>query len=104
PRDRAQDSLDVARHALPVDRALEHPRTDAIRARDALGDVPHEHVDHRLRPADDGPTEAEVPRDLVVGIDTRGDDDVDVDLLGDAHDARDITAQADDGQVDDCVE
>jgi hypothetical protein len=89
-----------------VDRALEQARLDTG-AGDPLLDVLHEHVHHRVGHlgTDDGvergAARAEEEGHLVVGVEPRGDDDVQVHLLGDPLDARDVTAQADDRRVDD---
>ncbi len=43
----------------------------------------------------------EVERNVVIGVDAGGDDDVHFSSLGDALDARNVAAQADHGEIDD---
>src|SRR5207248_2608313 len=72
---------------------------------DAFGDVAHEHVAHELRAAKlcARPLKVEVHRYVVVGVDARGDDDVEVGGAGDAFNARDVAAQADDREINDGI-
>jgi hypothetical protein len=91
---------------LVVDRALEEPGPHA-RAGDAVLDVPHEHVHHRVgdlctdRRVQGRAAVVEEERDLVVGVAARRHDDVEVDLLGDPLDPGDVAPQTDHGGVDD---
>ena len=73
---------------------------------DALLDVADEHVGHDLRAAQGaaGALVVEPERDVVVGVQTGGDHDVQVGGRGDPGDARDVAAQPDHGQVDDGVD
>ena len=105
PRHRPHDPLDVGRHARLVDRALEERGAYAVGPRDADGEVADEHVDHRVGQVRQQPRPAvpEVERRRVVGVDAGRDDDREVDLLRDPHDARDVAAETDDRRVDDGV-
>ena len=104
--DGTQDAFHARGDSRPVGGALQDPRSYAGSA-DPLLDLPNEEVDHGFGSAQDGagPTEVEVHRDLVVRVDPGRRDDVDLgNLRGDRRDARDVAAQADDGQVDERVD
>ena len=101
---RTQHPLDAGCELL-LDRALEERGAD-VGAGDALRDVPDEHVDHGFGAVEHGARadEAEEERQVVVGVEPGGRDDVDVHLLVDAGDAADVAAQPDDRRVDDGVD
>ena len=88
-----------------IDGALEEGGPNAG-AGDAFGEVANEHLDHRLgrRRVDGGPPVLKEERHPVVGVDTGGDDDIDVDLVVDALDARDVATQTNHGRVHDGVD
>ena len=105
--DRAHHAFDARGHAVLVDGALEHAGPDPG-AGDALGDVAHEHVHHRVghlgaeRLVQRRAAVVEEKRHAVVGVQAGGDDDVELGhLLGDPLDPRQVTAQADHGRIDD---
>jgi hypothetical protein len=100
--DRAQHALDSRSQAVLVDRALEQPGLDP-RAGDAVANVLHEQLDHRLRHVEDpaGAGEVKLHRLVVVGVDARRDDDVDAHLLVDALHPRDVAPEAEDRRIDD---
>jgi hypothetical protein len=104
--DGAHDPLHTTGQARFVDGALQERGPDAG-AGDAVGDVAHEHVHHGIRHGRaergvEGRTAVmEEERDVFIRVAAGGDDDVEVDLLGNPLDPRDVPAQTDDGRVDD---
>ena len=101
----AQHPFHSGRDARLVRGALEDRRLD-VGVGDALSDVTHEHVDHHLGPLEDRAraAEVEVVRHVVVRVEPGRGDDVDVDLLVDLLDPRDVAPEPDDGEVDDGVD
>ena len=99
--DGAQDSLHTWRYARRIRGALQNPGLHSC-VRDALADVAHEHFDHQLRTVEygAGSTVMEVERDVVIGVNSCGDDDVERRSGCDALDARNVAAEADHGEID----
>ena len=85
--------------------ALEDSRLDSG-VGDALLDVADEHVGHDLGAAElrAGTLVVEPEGYVVVGVQNRRDDDVQVGGRGNAGDPRDVAAQPDHGEVDDGVD
>lgn len=103
--DGAQHALHTRGEPLLLDRALEEGCPDTG-VRDALAQVAHEQLHHRLGYVEEQPGTGvvELEGDLVVGVEPRGRDDVDVHLLVDPLDARQVPTQPDHGRVDDRVD
>src|SRR5262245_48158323 len=87
----AQDSLDSGRDALLIGGAFEDRGLDAG-VRYAVGDVSHEHFDHRLLAVKRSTrtTQEKVERNIAVGIDTGRHDDREIRFGGDALYARNV--------------
>ncbi len=101
-----QHALDAGRETQLVGGALDDGRLHPG-AGDALGDVLDEHRHHRLGTLDQCPRSGPQPeeeREVVVGVQPRGGHDVELGLLGDALEARDVPAEPDHGGVDDRVD
>ncbi len=103
-RDRPQHPLDAGGDTGFVGGALEDSRLDAGIC-DAVGDVTDEHVGHDLRAVEQRPRSAqgEGQRDVVVGVQAGGDDDVDVGGRSDTGDAGNVAPEPYHRQVDDAV-
>jgi hypothetical protein len=102
----AQVALDARSEALGLDDALEERGLDPG-VGDAVADVPGEVVDHRVGRQVQGEAGAAVlvlVRDLVVGVEPGGHDDVDVRLLGDPLHPGDVATQTPHRRVDDGVD
>ena len=104
-RDRSHHALDSRGHPLLLDRALEERRTHTG-VRDALRQILDEHLRQRLRLVEEQPGTrvVELEGDLVVGVQPRGGDDVEVGPLCDPLDARDVATQTQDRGVHDRVD
>lgn len=97
----AHDPLDAGGE-LVLDRAFEEGRLDAG-VGEALGELADEQVGHALGAAEQGagPVVAEVVRHFRQCVEAGRDDDVEVDARVDRCDASNVTAEADDGRIDD---
>ena len=73
---------------------------------DALLDIADEHVGDELGSAEDGAGAAigEVVREVAIGVDAGGDDDVQAGLVRDPLDAGDVAAETEHGEIDDRVD
>ena len=100
-RGRAEDSFHAGRKAGFVGTALQDSRFDAGIG-DALLDIVDEHVGDQFGAAEDGTgaAEGEVMRQVAVGVDSGGDDDVELGLRGDFRDPWNVATQAEDCEVD----
>ena len=98
----SEHPFDAGREARLVGCALEDGGLHAG-ATDTFDDVLDEEAGHHLVAAQHGAgtPKVEVLRDVVVGVDAGGDDDVHVDPFGHLLDAWDVAAGADDRAVDD---
>src|SRR5438067_583426 len=87
--DCAQDAFNPRRDAEFIRGTLEYSGSDTGVA-DTVQDISDKHVDHQLWTLERSArtAEAEVERNVVVGVDAGGDDDVDRGPLSDSLDAR----------------
>ncbi|GAA1553799.1 hypothetical protein GCM10009762_28160 [Dermacoccus barathri] len=101
----AHDSLDTGGQPLLLDGALEE-RCTHTRVTDALAQILEEELGHRLRAAEQsvGSGVVELEGDVVVRVDARGHDDVEVGAFGHLLDARDVSTQPQYGGVHDGVD
>src|SRR5437660_8786698 len=97
----SQNALHSLGHAGRIGCALENSSLDAG-VRDALLNVLQEHLYHRLGSFERcaGSAKMEVERDVVVGVNSGRDDDVDGCLPSHSLDAWNVAAKTDHGEVD----
>src|SRR5215469_11646787 len=100
PGNSPQDAFDSTGHAGLVGRALQDGGFHAGIGNSFIN-VANEHVDHQLRSFEHRPGAAKVKieRHVVVCVDSGGDDDVQIDTLGDSLDSGNISAKADYRQI-----
>ncbi|SBT56413.1 hypothetical protein POVWA1_075960 [Plasmodium ovale wallikeri] len=103
--DRAHDAPDARGQPGELDGALEDARAD-LGPGDALADVLDEHLGQGLRHVDQQSRSAvlELVGHVVVRVQARDHDDVELDLGGDLLDARDVSTEPEDGGVHDRVD
>jgi hypothetical protein len=105
-RHRSEDPFHAGRDAGAIRRTFQDagPYTGLA---DSFADFADEDLEHRLGPSENGPWALKVKehRDFVVRVHPGGHDDVDLrDLVRNGGNARDVTAQPDDGEIDQCVD
>src|ERR1043166_2422480 len=98
----AKHSFNARSHALHVGRAFEDTRFHA-RVADAFYDVANKHIDPQFGSAKPRARAAivEIHRHFVVGVDPGCHYDVEIGLYRDSLYSRNVTSEADDGQVND---
>ena len=98
---RAKHAFNAWRNALNIGRALEY-RGFHAGIRNALFDVPHKHVGHKLIAAKNCSRALvmKVHGHVVVGVHACRDNDVEFGLGRDSLDTRNITSEPDDREVD----
>src|SRR6185369_7094118 len=99
-RHRAEHAFDSRGHALLVCSAFEDGCLDGG-AGYALFDVLNKHVDHHLRTAERGsrPPKVKVHWQIVVGVHSGRNNDVEIGIRGDSLDTRDVPAQTNYSQI-----
>src|SRR6478672_13445318 len=97
----SQDSFYVPGDARLVSGALQYAGSYTC-VRDAFIDIAHEHFHHEFGTAQHGtgPTEMKIVRRIVIGIDPRGNDDIDFCLLRDLLDAWNVAPKANHREID----
>jgi hypothetical protein len=100
----SQNALHSRRNTGLIGGALEYPRFHSSIGNARLN-VSNKHFGNQFRPAQQsaGTAIVEEKRHVVIRIDSRRNDDLDLSLLGDPLNAREITAQPDHSEVNNCI-
>src|SRR5215510_2201994 len=100
----SKNTFDTGGDALQIGGAFQHSGFDAS-VGDSFLDIFDEHVYHRLITAENGtrPLIVKVKRNIVVGIDAGGDNDVEIGLRCYSLYSRNVSSESDDGEIYDCI-